>query len=302
MLPDSESLRCFEAVATLLSFRAAAMQVCLSPASLSERIRKLEEDLGTPLFVRSSRKVSLTAAGARLLPHARSLLEGLRSCPGIARATPPQDPYDLRIGCRIQLAHTWLVPALPHLERLDPLRLIHIMCGDLRELVRQVRRRDIDATIANAGFAEGSLDAVSLRKEEFVLVGQTEWLNRCPLDEPSDAANHVLADLSPDLPLSHYFLNASGGSARWHFRNLHFLGTLAGVRQRILQGGAVGVLPADFAASEIDQGRLVQVLPDVPLHSDSIHFVWRKDHPRADRLAVLAQELREIPFQAAPSR
>ena len=46
MLPSIDSLRCFQAAARLLNFRAAARSVALTPAALGQRIQKLEEQLG----------------------------------------------------------------------------------------------------------------------------------------------------------------------------------------------------------------------------------------------------------------
>src|SRR5260370_39207314 len=75
MLPDLESLRCFEAAARRLGFAAAAREVRLSPPAFSERIRRLEEQLGTALFQPRARRGTLTAAGSPLLPHLPHPLE-----------------------------------------------------------------------------------------------------------------------------------------------------------------------------------------------------------------------------------
>ena len=62
-LPDLDSLRCFEAAAVALNFRRAARAVALPPAAFSDRIRQLEDQVGEPLFKRSTRQVALTVAG-----------------------------------------------------------------------------------------------------------------------------------------------------------------------------------------------------------------------------------------------
>ena len=82
---DLESLRCFEAAAVRLSFRAAANQVGLSPAAFSERIRRLEDELGVSLFARTTRRVKLTPAGERLLPQARKALTETQRCSDMLR-------------------------------------------------------------------------------------------------------------------------------------------------------------------------------------------------------------------------
>ena len=76
-------LRAFAAAERLGSFTAAAAQLEIAQASVSELIRRLEEEIDAVLFVRGSRRLSLTAAGAELLPYARESIaaadEGLRA-------------------------------------------------------------------------------------------------------------------------------------------------------------------------------------------------------------------------------
>ncbi|MER6512183.1 LysR family transcriptional regulator [Nonomuraea sp. NPDC001636] len=67
-------LRVFVAVAEELHFGRAAARLFLAQQALSRDVRSLETRLGTPLFVRSTRRVELTPAGARLLPGARRLV------------------------------------------------------------------------------------------------------------------------------------------------------------------------------------------------------------------------------------
>ena len=71
---DLRLLRAFVAVAEELHFTRAANRLYVAQQALSRDIRRLEEQVGAPLFVRSTRSVALTAEGERLLVHARSLI------------------------------------------------------------------------------------------------------------------------------------------------------------------------------------------------------------------------------------
>lgn len=72
---ESHRLHIFHTVAMNGSIASAARQLCLTRSALSHAVRTLERELGCDLFTRDDRKISLTPAGERLLPFARSILE-----------------------------------------------------------------------------------------------------------------------------------------------------------------------------------------------------------------------------------
>src|SRR3712207_9113384 len=69
-----QQLRYFLAAARHGSFSAAAEELLMAQPSLSDQVRRLEAELGVPLFVRAGRRLELTEAGRRLLPHAERTL------------------------------------------------------------------------------------------------------------------------------------------------------------------------------------------------------------------------------------
>ncbi|WP_328871752.1 LysR family transcriptional regulator [Streptomyces sp. NBC_00287] len=73
-MPDLRLLRAFLAVAEELHFTRAAARLYVAQQALSRDVRRLERELGAELFVRTTRQVTLTADGERLVPHARRVL------------------------------------------------------------------------------------------------------------------------------------------------------------------------------------------------------------------------------------
>ena len=78
---DQETIRTFIRVAETESFSRAASSLHKTPAAISYRIKTLEEQVGTQLFLRTTRSVSLTLAGQHLLEHCRQWLNCLDAMP-----------------------------------------------------------------------------------------------------------------------------------------------------------------------------------------------------------------------------
>ena len=72
---ELRQLEAFVAVATELHFGRAAERLHLAAPTLSELIRRLERELGTPLFTRTTRRVALTSAGTELLARSKVILD-----------------------------------------------------------------------------------------------------------------------------------------------------------------------------------------------------------------------------------
>ena len=290
---DLDSLRCFEAVATTLRFRAAAARVHLSPGALSDRIRRLEEGLGTRVLTRTTRTVALTEAGQRLLPLTRSVLGLVDRMSGAAGENELPAQYQLVVGTRYEVGLSWLCPILGPLARKRPERTVHLYNGSSGDLLAGLERGDLDAIVASVRLNSPRLAYAALHDEEYLLVGADASLRR-----REDARQLTLVDIGPDLPLFRYFLDAHEDAEPWPFGRVEYMGGIANVRHRLLEGeGRVGVLPTFFIKSDIAKGSLRKLMPRVRLRSDSLRLVWRAGHPREAELVTLAHDLRAFPLR-----
>ncbi len=296
-LPDVESLRCFAAAAQKLNFRNAARTVGLSPAAFSDRIQKLERLLGTALFDRSTRHVRLTAAGGRLVPQATRCLDEARRCAESVRDTATREPFELVLGTRYELGMSWLLPALADLERARPERRLHCYFADSRELLGQLRRDAIDAFVSSARLTTAGLEYARLHEERYVFVGKQRLLDERPLSRPSHAAGHTLLEVHRDLPLYRYFLDSRSADEVWAFGRVQFLGSIAPVKARVLEGAGVAVLPRYFVERELRAGKLAVVMPKAKLPHDWFRLAWRAGHPHEAALRELGAELARLPLK-----
>lgn len=152
-------LRSFEAAARTRSFTLAAAELFLTPSAVSHSIRKLEGQLGTSLFVREGRTLSLTPDGDALMLYVGRGFDDLRrGVEAISGAAPER----LRIHCAPSFAAQWLVPRLPMFKAQHPRIELHLSAdtGYLR-----FQSNEFDADIVYGYQHASGLCALSLGEE-----------------------------------------------------------------------------------------------------------------------------------------
>jgi LysR family transcriptional regulator, glycine cleavage system transcriptional activator len=293
---DSENLRCFEAAAVRLNFRAAANQVGLSPAAFSERIRRLEDNVGAVLFARTTRRVKLTPAGERFLPQARRTLAELQRCSDLLREGGPA-PYELTIGTRFELGMSWVLPEIEAQISLRPEQRLHLYFSEGPAIVSALLGGTIDAMIGSMRLVSPRLRTLPLHEERYCFVGAPDLLKDTPLTEPEHAARHTLVDISPSQPLTRYWRDRVPPDERWQFGSHQYMGAIAPIRQWVVSGRGVAVLPEYFVLPDIKAGRLEGVLTHIQPRSDWFRLVWLENHLRSAELEAFGQFLRNQPLR-----
>lgn len=104
------ALRAFESASRLLSFKAAAHELSVSPTAVSHQIRTLETWLGVPLFERLPRQVRLTEGGERLFHSLHGAL--LEVAQSVDTLRPQRSAGNLTLSTTPAFAALWLVPRL----------------------------------------------------------------------------------------------------------------------------------------------------------------------------------------------
>ena len=136
------------AVAEELHFGRAAARLYLSQPSLSHQIRKLEETLGTPIFVRSSRRVQLTAAGRTLAHEAPAALAALESAVELTRLAGSGKTTTIRLGYTPVASFGTLTALLEAIQEDHPDLTIDARELFSAEIPERLRAGDLDIGLA----------------------------------------------------------------------------------------------------------------------------------------------------------
>jgi LysR family glycine cleavage system transcriptional activator len=118
MLPSLNGLRAFEAAARHMSFTRAAAELNVTQTAISHQIRRLEDQLGIPLFVRRNRALALTREAEDYLPSIRSAFEDLRRATD--RLRRPENEAVLTVSTTASLATKWLVTRVAAFQDANP--------------------------------------------------------------------------------------------------------------------------------------------------------------------------------------
>ena len=163
-------LRYFVAVAEELHFGRAAARLHLAQPPLSQQIRKLEEILGYPLFVRTSRAVRLTAAGEIFLERARRTLRNVQEDLEEARSIGRGDEGSLRVGFIGSGMLTPLPAMLGRYRQLYPRVQLLLSESYTANIAASLNRGTLDAGFLRDGGQIEGLHVESLFSEPFVAV------------------------------------------------------------------------------------------------------------------------------------
>ena len=166
-LLDLDLLRTLTAIAETGNFSTAAMAVHRTPSAVSMQIKKLEDLLGRPVFLRDSRSVALTEDGDVLLEHARRVLALNRDV--MARFVQPDLAGEVRLGAPDDVAERFLPPMMRRFAETHPGVAICVTVDLTANMMRAVREGRLDMTIItrDKNFA-GSEDAELLLREPLV--------------------------------------------------------------------------------------------------------------------------------------
>lgn len=144
---ELRQLKYFIKTAETLSFSEASKALCITQSTLSQQIKQLETELGTPLFIRSSHSVSLTEAGEEMLPYARHTVNSAELCAARISDLNNMTAGTLNIGVTYSFSPI-LTETLIMFRKMYPDIKLNICYRPMAELMELLKSREVDFVLA----------------------------------------------------------------------------------------------------------------------------------------------------------
>lgn len=274
-------LKAFVAVARLGNLGAAAEQLCLTRGAISQTLKELESQLGTPLFDRAHPHLLLNSEGALLLPLADEMLTRLDD---IGVLFNQQDSASgtnkavLRIGAS-QTIGNYLLPGL--LARLGPEWRLQVFIANSQQLAERLLAFELDLALIEGEVTHPQLHREPWQQDQMLLVASASH----PLAQQNVAAPQVLTPA--DLVGQYWVLREPHSGSREQFDKylrpqlsdpgtLLELNTLEAVLNTVQQGLGLTLVSELAIQDRVRSGALV-VLPYSQRMPRQLNLCWHQD-------------------------
>lgn len=282
---DLADLAVFVAVAEAQGVSAAARRLGASKAMVSTALARLEARLGVRLLQRSTRRVSLTGAGAAALPAAQRALAAAREAEEAAVASRSAPRGTLRVNAPMSFGLLHVMPAIGAFVREFPEIRVDLQLDD--RLVDNVAGA-FDVALRIGNLRDSALVSTRLATSRNVVVASPAYLRAAGAPRtPADLAAHAVLAYSLAPAPSRWILRRGGRAEEVRVRPAIEANSSLALRAAALDGLGVARVPLFAVSEELAAGRLLRVLPEWELPDHGVHAVTTsRDLPQRTRLFV----------------
>lgn len=277
------------------SFRAAARALNISPSGVSHHIAQLEEHLGTALLYRSTRKLSVTEDGARLLVKARMMVQaaetGLEDLAESGRGLSGV----LRINVPAILCQTVVTDWIVAFAKAHPKVQLDI---DYSDVVQDLIGTGRDLAIRMGNMPDSALKMRKFNEFERFAVASPEYLKSVtPPQTPKDLERLDWIEMR-QIPLKPRFTHRTHAAQSLRLQPRHQVNDALAMCQMARAGAGVAILPSCLVEQDIEQGRLVRLVPDWLLPKIGVYAVWP---PNVSKTGLAMRLVEDLVVQASPT-
>ena len=291
---EIRQLRTFQAVAQMLSFNRAAERLHYAQSSISAQIQALEEELDVKLFDRLGRSILLTEAGERLLQYAGKILDlADETRAEVVRSKEPEGSLTIRVP------ESFCVHRLPPVvkqfkSRFPKVRLSFITCA-VEDLQKDLRKGLTDlAFLLTESMQAADLEAEALSFEHIVLVASPGHpLAAKPEIQTRNLEGETILLSKVDCSYGRSFQQILDQGNVRPGATLEF-NSVEAIKQCVMQGVGITILPEIAVAREIAQGRLAPLTWGEGEMEVALLMIWYRERWRSPSLEAFMAMTREV--------
>ncbi|MFJ2157412.1 LysR family transcriptional regulator [Streptomyces sp. NPDC087856] len=284
---DLRQMEVVIAVAEEGGFSAAARRLHVVQSAISSTVRALERELGTPLFHRTTHRVSLTPAGHAFLPAARATLEAAEQARAAVDLAQGELRGEITVGV-MQGLYAGLAPALADFHREHPGVTVRLRQAPVDDIPQALREGAADLAIAalDAPQSRGLTTRLLLRENMVLVTAPAETPRPARPTTLAEAGRLPLVDFPPTWAIRHEVDKAFRTAAVEHTTTFEVNDILA-AGDLVRYGLGVCIMPPSLAARFPE-------LPTRPFAAQAPSWTLRVIHPRGEQPPAVAALLRHI--------
>ena len=286
----------FVTVAETGSFASAALRLNLTASAVSKGIARLEQRLGQRLFARTTRRLALTEAGVKFYRTCSGVLADLEESE-LALASERHEPHGrVRIDLPASYGRLHVLPLILSFLKEYPLLQPHISFSD--RFIDPVHESiDIVVRIGGPDAWHPGLGHRFIGAQRMVFCAAASYLREhgTPMDEAALERHHCIAYGYTDGQVGAWYFGGrqSGDQERRVIHPRIAVGDGEGEVAATLAGHGIAQLPTWLVQTHLDEGRLVEVLPELATDGLPMNLVWLKTREALPKVSILLKYLGE---------
>lgn len=286
-----EHLLIYIAVVETSSLTRASERLGIGKTAVSKGIQRLELELGASLIARTTRRISVTEAGASFFEASRRIVREAEEA--MSMVSPSPDPLrgTLRVASSVEYSAVALAPVLARMRREHAGLRIDIISGDRHvDMIAE----GIDVAIRLGDLTDSTYRAIRVSHYSKWLVASSGFVKHNALPaELADATHLPFVGLSVlPQPSTFHLHRTDGGSLEIEFVAGLMADTVYACRAAITEGAGIGVLPDFSVRADVAAGRLVRVYADWATAPAAIHALLPPGRYTSPKVRVLVDMLK----------
>jgi DNA-binding transcriptional LysR family regulator len=288
---DLAALEIFRTVVEQGGVNKAAARLHRVPSNVTTRVRQLEDQLGTKLFLREGRRLTLSTEGRVLLDYANQLLRLSSEAHAAMRQGKPRGA--LRIGALESTAAARLPPMLSKYHALYPDVRIELATGTSGALVSRVHARELEAAFVAEPFNAAGLEARTVFQEELVLITPK---SQSQVRAPRDLGSLTVIAFANGCSYRRR-LEAWLGAGKVHPDRIMEFQSYHAIVACVAAGSGIAVVPRSVLAMTSARAQVNVVKLPAQTANAKTQLIWRPNHH-----SVALEALKAIFAAGSPAR